>query len=182
MKKLLIYFTMLVVLSIMAVASIEIYVILNHGKLPDFLIGLVPGGSETPVHDSSTVTAAPTVPETPAAPLTTPANTPSPLAKPSTPVATPTANTPGIRKISFNYHNAKAKKVLIKMEFEGWKAEEMERNATGTWSYTAVGNFPPGEYGYYLEVDGQKLSRDPANKRTKKIGPVILSAVVVKPS
>jgi 1,4-alpha-glucan branching enzyme len=90
----------------------------------------------------------------------------------------PAANDSSGRKILFSYRNPKAKKVAIRADFNGWKAEPMQKDARGVWTYQAA--LTPGEYAYCFAVD-DKITRDPANKRTKRIGETSVSSIVVQP-
>ena len=81
------------------------------------------------------------------------------------------------RKILFSYHNSRAKKVSVRADFTGWKAEEMRKTANGVWTYQAI--LSPGEYAYCYTAD-DKTFKDPANKRTKQIGRTMVSAIVVE--
>jgi hypothetical protein len=80
------------------------------------------------------------------------------------------------RKMLFKYHNPKARQVAIRADFTGWKAEPMQKESGGFWTYTAT--LSPGEYAYCFTVD-DKTFKDPANKRTKQIGRTMVSAIVV---
>lgn len=82
------------------------------------------------------------------------------------------------RKIRFSYHNPRAKRVAIRADFTGWKADPMIRGSNGEWSYTVP--LTPGEYAYCFSVDDKPPLKDPANKRTKLIGRAVVSAIVVK--
>ncbi len=89
------------------------------------------------------------------------------------------ANANGSRKILFTYRNSIPKKVMIRADFTGWRAEPMEKDpATKVWKYMAV--LEPGEYSYLFSVDDKPV-RDPANKRTKKVGTTVVSSLVVGP-
>ncbi len=92
--------------------------------------------------------------------------------------APPTAPTEsGLRKIKFAYRNSNAKQVSIRADFTGWKAEPMQKEAGGTWTYVA--SLTPGEYAYCFTV-GERIINDPANKRTKVIGRTTVSSIVVE--
>ena len=80
------------------------------------------------------------------------------------------------RKILFSYGNSKAKTVMIRADFTGGKDEPMQRDEKGIWKYTAT--LQPGEYAYCFAVDGKSV-RDPANKRTKKVEALLVSALLV---
>ena len=82
-----------------------------------------------------------------------------------------------MRKILFTYPNAKARQVAIRADFTGWKAEVMNRNDKGVWTYQAT--LAPGEYAYCYTVD-DKTFKDPANKKTKQIGRTFVSAITVE--
>jgi hypothetical protein len=100
---------------------------------------------------------------------------------PSMPVtaATVAGSGPNVRKIGFTYRNSKARKVMIRADFTGWRAEPMQKDAaTHTWKYMAV--LDPGEYAYCFSVDDKSI-RDPANKRTKQVGKTVVSSIVVQP-
>jgi 1,4-alpha-glucan branching enzyme len=77
----------------------------------------------------------------------------------------------------FSYANSKARQVALRADFTGWKAEAMKRDARGIWTFRT--NLPPGEYAYIFMVDDSP-KKDPANKRTKRIGTTQVSAVVIK--
>jgi hypothetical protein len=110
-----------------------------------------------------TASAVPTTATTPAPPAATPA---------TFPVGTS-------RKILFSYKNAKARKVQIRADFTGWRAEPMQKDANNVWHYTAA--LEPGEYAYCFSVDDKSI-KDPANKRTKQVGKTFVSAIVVQAS
>jgi len=80
----------------------------------------------------------------------------------------------------FSYRNSHAKHVAIRADFTGWKAEPMQRDSAGVWTYRAV--LSPGEYAYCYSVDDKPPLKDPVNKRTKVIGRAVVSAIVVEPS
>jgi len=80
------------------------------------------------------------------------------------------------RKILFSFNNAKARLVMIRADFTGWKAEPMQKEGKQLWTYTAT--LTPGDYGYLFAVDGKAI-RDPANKKTKKIGTNLVSLKTV---
>lgn len=82
------------------------------------------------------------------------------------------------RKIKFAYHNSRARKVAIRADFTGWKAEPMVKEANGVWTYNVA--LTPGEYAYCFSVDDKIPLKDPANKRTKVIGKAVVSAIVVQ--
>jgi hypothetical protein len=83
------------------------------------------------------------------------------------------------RQILFKYRSSKPKKVMIRADFTGWRAESMTKNAANqTWEFTAA--LEPGEYSYLFSVDDRPV-RDPANKRTKKVGTTVVSSLVVAP-
>ncbi len=82
-----------------------------------------------------------------------------------------------MRKILFSYPNSKARQVAIRADFTGWKAEAMNRNDKGVWTYQAT--LAPGEYAYCYTVD-DKTFKDPANKKTKQIGRTFVSAITVE--
>jgi hypothetical protein len=84
---------------------------------------------------------------------------------------------PNAHKIGFAYRNAHAKKVMIRADFTGWRAEPMQKDAHNMWKYMAV--LEPGEYAYCFSVDDKSI-RDPANKRTKQVGKTRVSAIVVQ--
>ena len=65
----------------------------------------------------------------------------------------------------FSYRNSHAKRVAIRADFTGWKAEPMQRDAAGVWTYKAA--LSPGEYAYCYSVDDKPPLKDPINKRTK---------------
>src|SRR4029077_8460889 len=99
-------------------------------------------------------------------------------AAPATPPAAGAAQAaPNQHKILFAYRNAKARKVMIRADFTGWRAEPMQKDANNIWRYTAL--LEPGEYAYCFSVDNKSI-RDPANKRTKQVGKPFVSAIVVK--
>jgi hypothetical protein len=121
------------------------------------------------------------VPGTPVAPVTAPAVAVSsgsaveiaPVIAASTPDGQTT------RTKIFSYRNSRAKHVAIRADFTGWKADPMERDAAGVWTYKAV--LSPGEYAYCYSVDDKPPLKDPVNKRTKLIGRAVVSAIVVEP-
>src|ERR1700743_2069793 len=67
---------------------------------------------------------------------------------PGVPVPSSVPITPSTpyRNIGFTYKNVKAKQVLIRADFTGWKGVPMKRDASGLWSYSA--QLIPGEYAY----------------------------------
>ena len=81
------------------------------------------------------------------------------------------------RKIKFTYRNPKAHKVFIRADFTGWKAQPMDRDANGVWTFMAP--LTPGEYAYCYTADDRTF-KDPANKRTKVIGRTTVSAILVE--
>jgi hypothetical protein len=91
----------------------------------------------------------------------------------------PAPANPGEHRIRFSYRNARAKTVSISADFTGWKPEAMQKQGKNHWTFVA--SLTPGEYGYCFFVDGRSLT-DPANSRKKRIGSVLVSAVVVKPA
>jgi hypothetical protein len=112
----------------------------------------------------------------PVTPEVSPSAAPLQPAEPAAAVPPSNGNT---RKIGFAYRNSKARKVMIRAEFTGWRAEPMQKDpATSTWKYIAV--LEPGEYAYCFSVDDKSI-RDPANKRTKQVGKTIVSAIIVQP-
>jgi hypothetical protein len=78
----------------------------------------------------------------------------------------------------FSYRNSHAKRVAIRADFTGWKAELMQRDAAGVWTYKIP--LSPGEYAYCYSVDDKPPLKDPINKRTKTIGRAVVSAIVVE--
>ena len=114
-----------------------------------------------------------------------PSANPNAIAPTSTP-KTETPTTPSVpagatvsRKIGFSYRNSRAKKVMIRADFTGWRAEAMEKDpATGAWKYMAV--LEPGEYAYCFSVDDKSI-KDPANKHTKLVGKTVVSSIIVQP-
>jgi hypothetical protein len=90
----------------------------------------------------------------------------------------PAASLPITHNLLFSYRNSHAKRVAIRADFTGWKAEPMQKDAAGVWTYKAV--LSPGEYAYCFSVDDKPPLKDPANKRTKMIGRAEVSAVVVE--
>ena len=127
------------------------------------------GAAQTlPLASPSTMAATP-LPAAPAAPASLPAGQ-----------AAATAAAPShARKIGFKYHNAHAKKVMIRADFTGWRAEPMQKDANNVWRFMAV--LEPGEYAYCFSVDDKSI-RDPANKRTKQVGKTRVSSIVVQPA
>lgn len=104
--------------------------------------------------------------------------TPTPSAGAETATAKP-AGANGSRNILFTYRNSLPKKVMIRADFTGWRAEPMEKDpATKIWKYSVP--LEPGEYSYLFSVDDKPV-RDPANKRTKKVGTTVVSSLVVGP-
>ena len=110
-----------------------------------------------------------------------PASTPSPasVAAPAA-GATPAVSDPTVQAKVFSYRNSHAKHVAIRADFTGWKAEPMQRDAAGVWTYKAV--LSAGEYAYCYSVDDKPPLKDPVNKRTKLIGRAVVSAIVVEAS
>jgi len=114
---------------------------------------------------------------------TGPASTPSPApaaggAAPSImPIAPPVPDATTQTKV-FSYRNSHAKRVAIRADFTGWKAEPMQRDSAGVWTYKAA--LSPGEYAYCYSVDDKPPLKDPINKRTKLIGRAVVSAIVVE--
>ncbi len=94
-------------------------------------------------------------------------------------VAAPVAPASSNHNVLFVYFNAKAKEVFIRADFTGWRAEPMKKMTANKWVYTAV--LTPGEYAYCFSVDGRSI-KDPANKRTKRVGQTVVSAKTVGPS
>jgi hypothetical protein len=92
------------------------------------------------------------------------------------PISAPSATQTRI----FSYRNSHAKHVAIRADFTGWKAEPMQRDSAGVWTYRAM--LSPGEYAYCFSVDEKPPLKDPANKRTKVIGRAVVSAIVVEAS
>ena len=173
MKKLLLIGFILADLAVIFVAAIYLYVQIK-GK-PPAILSSVPAfakvaGSLAPPHAA------------PAAGSAAPAETSSPSsANPITaPTAAPAGTAANSRKILFTYRNSKPKKVMIRADFTGWRAEAMEKDAaSGSWKYTAT--LEPGEYAYCFSVDNKSI-RDPANKHTKLVGKTVVSSIVVQPA
>jgi hypothetical protein len=94
------------------------------------------------------------------------------------PVA-PVVITPSMpyRNIGFTYKNTKARQVLIRADFTGWKGVTMKHDPNGIWSYSA--QLKPGEYAYCFTVD-DRIIKDPANKHTKRIAQTLVSSIVVE--
>lgn len=109
-------------------------------------------------------------------PVPSPAGVTSPQAPASSPASTSTV--PVTRKILFAYPNPRAKQVMIRASFTGWKPEPMTPDAHQVWSYRAV--LSPGEYQYCFTVDGKTI-HDPANKKTKEFENNIVSILTVMP-
>jgi hypothetical protein len=185
MKK---FFLVLFILLDMAVIVVSGLFLMNHiqgSKMPQSLallsnrISPPTPGFATPISQSTgAISATPTAPGTNSTPKTIVVST------------TPAVNTSGVttsqvaagatRNILFSYRNSKAKKVMIRADFTGWRAEPMKKDSTGTtWKYMA--SLEPGEYAYLYSVDDHpKL--DPANKHTKQVGKTTVSAIVVQPA
>jgi len=115
---------------------------------------------------------------------TTPLPSANPVAAPGAGLAAPAAPATGpitpptpYRNLKFTYKNLKAKQVLIRADFTGWKGVPMKRDATGMWSYVA--QLTPGEYAYCFTVD-DKIIKDPASKQTKRIAQTMVSAITVE--
>ena len=163
MKKFFLIVFILADLALIAVSVLFLVFRLGSKKNP-FVPRLIPSGSG----------AAPTVAGAPPA-------AGSAVSAPA-PAATDVSLKPdasGARKILFTYRNSRPKKVMIRADFTGWRAEPMEKDAaTPVWKYMAV--LEPGEYSYLFSVDDKPV-RDPANKRTKKVGTTIVSSLVVGP-
>jgi hypothetical protein len=173
MKKFFLILFIVADVAIMAAAVFVLYVSVAK-RFASGTGGAKPGGS--PV-------AALPMPAT--APKGKPASPPGALIAPSTPPVLGgvvgrgnAAVEAGTRKILFSYRNPKAKRVAIRADFTGWKAEPMRREANGVWTYRA--SLSPGEYAYCYTAD-DKTFKDPANKRTKQIGRTFVSAIVVEP-
>jgi hypothetical protein len=92
------------------------------------------------------------------------------------PASVPLTPTTPYRNIGFTYKNTKAKQVLIRADFTGWKGVPMKRDAGGLWSYSA--QLVPGEYAYCFTVD-DKIIKDPAAKHSKLIAQTMVSAITV---
>jgi len=106
------------------------------------------------------------------------AGTPSAGAVPASATAIASASAPLTQTKMFSYRNSHAKHVAIRADFTGWKAETMQRDSAGVWTYKAV--LSPGEYAYCFSVDDKPPLKDPVNKRTKLIGKAVVSAIVVE--
>jgi hypothetical protein len=96
---------------------------------------------------------------------------------PTAPASVPVTPATPYRNIGFTYKNTKAKLVLIRADFTGWKGVPMKRDDHGLWSYEA--QLTPGEYAYCFTVD-DKIIKDPAGKHTKRIAQTIVSAITVE--
>jgi hypothetical protein len=117
---------------------------------------------------------------TPAAATSVPASSASGLNPSTGIVSTNTAGTMSPASLTkiFSYRNSHAKHVAIRADFTGWKAEPMQRDSAGVWTYRAI--LSPGEYAYCFSVDDKPPLKDPVNKRTKLIGRAVVSAIVVE--
>ena len=171
MKKLFLGVFMLFDLALIGGAGFVLFGYITH-KVPLLPIpALSKGGGLTPV-------AAPAASAPGDAPAATPAASGAKaiggglLSAPA-----PAANESSVRKIAFAYHNSKARKVFIRADFTGWKAQPMIKGANGSWTYQAP--LTPGEYAYCFTAD-DKTFKDPANKRTKVIGRTTVSAILVE--
>jgi hypothetical protein len=94
-----------------------------------------------------------------------------------TPASVPLTPATPYRNIAFTYKNVKAKQVLIRADFTGWKGVPMKRDAAGLWSYAA--QLTPGDYAYCFTVD-DKIIKDPASKHSKRIAQTMVSAITVE--
>ena len=170
MKKFFLILFILADLTVMAGASAYLYTYVQHKKsgVPMRSFGLPQAIHLAP----RTVKLAPAVATSSAVVLGAPA-APSmtPIAPASVVPATP------YRNIGFSYKNLRAKQVLIRADFTGWKGVPMKRDTNGLWSYTA--QLTPGEYAYCFTVD-DKIIKDPANKHTKRIAQTQVSAINVE--
>jgi hypothetical protein len=166
MKKFFLFIFILVDAAVVGVCVLFLYSRMHSASGTAPFAGVsIPGLTST--------TAAPPPANTSAA---TPA-APAPSAQP--PAASPAAASANAaaRKILFQYRNSKARKVMIRADFTGWRAEPMQKDpATSTWKYTGV--LEPGEYAYCFSVDDKSI-RDPANKRTKQVGKTFVSSIIV---
>ena len=148
-----------------------------------FLIGNVKGTQPAILRNLPIPAMSKPVTQTTAAVTTTPSSVQMSTATPSaispiTPVASSVTSTATSRKILFSYRNSKAKKVMIRADFTGWRAEPMEKKGVA-WEYTAA--LEPGEYAYCYSVDDKSI-RDPAAKHTKTVGKTVVSAIIVQPA
>jgi len=174
MKKFFLSIFILVDLAIMVASGFFLYLHLTSKHLTDYKT--LPGMSSLtalmghPAAPPNRTTAPTGVVTPPAAPGVAPA---------ASPAAVTTPTVPGARKILFSYRNPHARKVSIRADFTGWKAEPMIPGAHGVWTYQA--GLTPGEYAYVYTADDRTFS-DPANKRTKRIGTTLVSAILVKPA
>jgi hypothetical protein len=162
MKKFLLGTFMLVDLALMAGSAYVLYNYLNHKPMSRIPMVMVTS-PVTPVKLAGT---APATSSSTLKAIGNPINVPVPAADTS------------LRKYLFKYHNPHAHQVAIRADFTGWKAEAMQKDANGTWTYMAP--LTPGEYAYCFTAD-DKTFKDPANKRTKQIGRTMVSAVLVEP-
>lgn len=162
MKKFFLTIFLLLDLAVIGGAAVFLYTYVNSKRFA----GAVPLSKPAAVPIVARIPApAPTVPGAGAAP-----------AKPAAPSSVSTPASP-YRNIGFSYRNSKAKQVLIRADFTGWKGVAMKRDASGVWTYTV--QLTPGEYAYCFTVD-DKIIRDPDNKRTKLIAQTKVSAIEVK--
>lgn len=168
MKKIHLQVFILVDLAVMAAAGYVLYLQVMSKPAADAARGSVGAFSDRPPVAAKIDAARSDVSTSAAAGWTSSLNT----------VVAPSSAAPGMRRILFSFSNAKAKQVSLRADFTGWKAEAMRRDARGVWTYQA--NLIPGEYAYIFTMDDKPI-RDPANKRTKRIGTTQVSAILVKP-
>ena len=172
MKK---FFLVVFILLDLAVIAVSVLFLIAHLQAPAGSFStptsvsrpMMAGTRPSPIAPATPVPLKPTVPGAPG--MATSTTSPAP--------GTPPAAAPNQHKILFAYRNSKSKKVMIRADFTGWRAEPMQKDANSIWRYTAL--LEPGEYAYCFSVDNKSI-RDPANKRTKQVGKTFVSAIVVK--
>jgi len=161
MKKFFLIVFILVDLGVMGAAGAFLYTYVDHKK----------------AHTLKSVTRPSSVTPLPIAPILGGVKTSTAaVAVTPTPNPVPAMTASPYRNIVFSYKNVKARQVLIRADFTGWKGVPMKRDAHGLWTFTQ--QLIPGEYAYCFTVD-DKIIRDPANKHTKLIAQTQVSSITI---
>jgi len=80
----------------------------------------------------------------------------------------------------FEFARPGAQRVDLMAEFNGWKAQPMQKGADGTW--TIAVSVAPGTYGYKFLVNGNEWVLDPSNPNRKTVDGVENSSIRIEES